>query len=328
MNLFLIGTGLILAGGLAALVVPDKLKGRIYVLLAAAGSAPVLYASLRLLLRGGSERLTLHVSHAVGGIPLVLDPLSAFFALAIAVTCLLGAVYGLGYLKPAAGHAPAGGAHWFFLGALTASMLLVTVVQHALAFLVVWELMSLASFFLVVTEHEKEEVVEAGYNYLIAMHVGVVCLIAGFLAVGQRAGGLDFGLFAAAFRAPGFPAAGIFLLLFAGFGIKAGFIPLHTWLPRAHPAAPSHVSGIMSGIMIKTGIYGILRVPDLAGHAVGGAVPGGARHRRRLGGAGRRLRHRPARPQAPAGLPQRGEHRHHRPGHRHRHARAWPTACP
>ncbi len=259
MNLFLIGTGLILAGGLAALGVPEKLKGRIYVLLAAAGSAPVLYASLRLLFRGGTERLTVHVSRAVGGIPLVLDPLSAFFALAIAVTCLLGAIYGLGYLKPAAGHAPAGGSHWFFLGALTASMLLVTVVQHALAFLVVWELMSLASFFLVVTEHEKEEVVEAGYNYLIAMHLGVVCLIAGFLAAGQRAGGLDFGLFAAAFQAPGFPAAGIFLLLFAGFGIKAGFIPLHTWLPRAHPAAPSHVSGMMSGIMIKTGIYGILR---------------------------------------------------------------------
>jgi hydrogenase-4 component B len=261
MELFWIGIGLTMAGGVAALALSTRLAGRAYAALATAGGGAVLAASARVLLGGGTERAVAHPSAFLGAVPVVLDPLAAFFTLAIALTSLLGTWYGVGYLRPHApgGVTPGGRTHFFFLALLTVSMLLVAVVQHAVAFLIVWELMSLASFFLVVTEHEQAETVDAGFNYLVAMHVGVACLVAGFLFLGLRAGSLEFGAFPALFATPGFPAAGIFLLLFAGFGIKAGFVPLHTWLPRAHPAAPSHVSGIMSGIMIKTGIYGILR---------------------------------------------------------------------
>jgi formate hydrogenlyase subunit 3/multisubunit Na+/H+ antiporter MnhD subunit len=269
MDFILIGIAFILVGSLAALAAPAPLKSRTSALLSAAGYLAVIAASLDLLLRGATESRTFAGGPLFGSVPLVLDPLAAFFTLAVALTCLLGTVYGTGYLHAAPDDPPAGperqGGHFFCLALLGASMLLVTAVQHALVFLILWETMTLASFFLVVTEHWKDEVVDAGINYLVSMHVGVVCLVVGFLALTERAGGLDFRLFAAAFQSPGFPAAGMFLLFFAGFGIKAGFVPLQTWLPRAHPAAPSHVSGIMSGIMIKTGIYGILRVVSWLG---------------------------------------------------------------
>ena len=269
MDLFVIGIILILTGSLAALVVPADWKSRLSTLLSAAGCMVVLGGALRAIWNGGAEVWVVSAGPFFGDVPLVLDELSAFFALAIALTCLLGGIYGTGYLRAGSDDASARperlGGHFFCLGLLTASMLLVTVVQHAVAFLIVWEIMSLASFFLVVTEHWKDEVVDAGLNYLVSMHVGVVCLITGFLFIGSRGAGMDFRQFAAVFQDPAFPAPGIFLLFFAGFGIKAGFVPLQTWLPRAHPAAPSHVSGIMSGIMIKTGIYGILRVVSWLG---------------------------------------------------------------
>jgi len=259
MELFLSGIALILAGGLLALVLPESSKGRTCAVCMTAGGALAAFGTARLAIAGETVRQVFHCAGLFGDVALVLDPLAAVFALAISLTCLLAAWYGVGYLGTSAGRGDSRGPHFFWLGLLTASMLLVTAVQHTLAFLVVWELMSLASFFLVLTEQEKDEVVEAAYNYLISMHVGVVLLIGGFLFLQGRSGSMDFGSFPALFRADGFPGNGVFLVLFAGFGIKAGFVPLHTWLPRAHPAAPSHVSAVMSGIMIKTGIYGILR---------------------------------------------------------------------
>jgi formate hydrogenlyase subunit 3/multisubunit Na+/H+ antiporter MnhD subunit len=120
--------------------------------------------------------------------------------------------------------------------------------------------MSLSSFFLLTFEHEKSEVYDAGLNYLVSMHVGVVFLIIGFILLSQSSGSFDFSSFKAALNKGQLSVFTVFVIFFIGFGMKAGFVPLHTWLPRAHPAAPSHISGIMSGIMIKTGIYGIFRV--------------------------------------------------------------------
>ena len=259
MEFFLCGIALVLAGGVLALVLPERWKARAYALLATAGGVAVAAGAFGPALSGQTVRTVVHFARVFGEVPLVLDPLAAFFALAIALTCVLGAWYGLGYLRLSPEGGQSRGGHFFFLGLLSASMLLVTAVQHALAFLIIWEFMSLSSFFLVLTEQEKDEVVEAAYNYLISMHVGVVLLIGGFLFLQSRSGSPDFGSFAAVFQVKDFPSGWVFAVLFAGFGIKAGFVPLHTWLPRAHPAAPSHVSAIMSGIMIKTGIYGILR---------------------------------------------------------------------
>ncbi len=121
--------------------------------------------------------------------------------------------------------------------------------------------MSLASFFLVMHDDEKESVRRAGWVYLVAMHLGTTFLLALFLLLGKNAGSLDFDQFSTVAA----PSGVFFILAVIGFGTKAGFVPMHVWLPEAHPAAPSHVSAVMSGVMIKTGIYGLLRVLTLLG---------------------------------------------------------------
>src|SRR5262249_46065973 len=132
--------------------------------------------------------------------------------------------------------------------------------RTALLFLFAWEIMSLAAFFLVTYEEERPEARRAGWVYLIAAHLGVAFLIALFTLLGRQAGGLRFADFAAV-PAPRPVLAGVlFVLAVIGFGAKAGLVGLHVWLPEAHPAAPSPVSALMSGVMIKMGIYGLLLV--------------------------------------------------------------------
>jgi formate hydrogenlyase subunit 3/multisubunit Na+/H+ antiporter MnhD subunit len=218
---------------------------------AALGLPPALGA-----LRGRSPApLALDWSLPFGSFIVGLDALSAFFLVVLLTLCALSAVFGAGYL---AGH----GAHrrlgpvWFFYGALAASMTLVLVARDAVLFLVAWELMSLASYFLVVFDDEKESVRRAGWTYLVATHLGTAFLLFFFLLLARGAGTTNF------YALPGAagPLAGTaFLLALVGFGTKAGLVPLHVWLPEAHPAAPSHVSSVMSAVMIKTGVYGLLR---------------------------------------------------------------------
>jgi len=137
-------------------------------------------------------------------------------------------------------------------------MILVVLLQDGFAFLVAWELMAVASFLLVIFEADERKVLKTGINYLIQMHIGMLFLIVAFLIAGNDTGQTGFGVLKEYFS--GHTNIWVFCLFFIGFGIKAGFIPLHTWLPEAHPAAPSPVSGLMSGVMIKMGIYGIMRV--------------------------------------------------------------------
>ena len=191
----------------------------------------------------------------------VMDPLSAFFVLVINFTVLSGTLYARGYLQSCydTKSAPELRLHYFSFLVLHFSMLLVCMLREALPFLLAWELMSLSSFFLVIFEGRKKEVLKIGISYLIQMHLGFLCIMSAFLIAWTRTGvSPSFEGLGAYFAS--FPEFPLFLLFFVGFGIKAGFIPLHSWLPHAHPAAPSHVSGIMSGVMIKMGIYGILRV--------------------------------------------------------------------
>jgi formate hydrogenlyase subunit 3/multisubunit Na+/H+ antiporter MnhD subunit len=141
-------------------------------------------------------------------------------------------------------------------------MVLVVIARNGVLFLIAWEVMSLASFFLVTFEDEKESVCAAGWNYLVATHLGTAFLLMLFVLLGEKAGSLDFDAIGHA----GSTNAGLlFVLAVIGFGTKAGFMPLHVWLPEAHPAAPSHVSAVMSAVMIKTGIYGVLRTLTLLG---------------------------------------------------------------
>lgn len=139
-----------------------------------------------------------------------------------------------------------------------ASMLWVCMLSNGLAFVIAWEIMSLASFMLVIYDYQNKNVLKAGINYLVQMHLSVVLLSIAFIWVYNISGTFDFEGISTFFAQE--RNLWLFLLFVAGFGLKSGFLGLHTWLPEAHPAAPSHVSGVMSGVIVKMGIYGILRI--------------------------------------------------------------------
>ncbi len=202
-------------------------------------------------------------SFITGNIPIQIDYLSAWFILIISFTFLTGAWYGVHYMKKYQEqtgnlvlHAIA------FILAYTA-LIDICMVQNALVFLVVWEIMALSAFTLVIFEHYKKETLRAGINFLIQSHISILFLTVAFFWAKVATGSFDFSAistYTALHPRLGF---GLFALFFIGFSIKAGFVPFHTWLPLAHPAAPSHISGIMSGVIIKIGIFGILRMLDL-----------------------------------------------------------------
>ncbi len=193
-----------------------------------------------------------------GEIPLRIDGLSAWFILIVNFTSLMGALYGVGYMKRYQDQPRNLSFHWSLFVIFHLSMVWVCMVQHSLAFLIFWEIMSLTSMLLVMFEHQKADTLKAGINYLIQMHLGVALLTVAFIWIYASRQSFDFREIALFFDNN--PSLLLFFLFFAGFGIKAGFIPFHTWLPYAHPAAPSHVSGVMSGVIVKMGIYGILRI--------------------------------------------------------------------
>jgi hydrogenase-4 component B len=193
-----------------------------------------------------------------------VDGLSAVFLLPVFLIGLLGSVYGLGYWKQAE-HPDNGRKLRLFYGLMTAAMALVVVARNTVLFLVAWEVMALAGFFLVTTEDEERPVREAGWLYLAATHVATLCLFALFALL--RGANGSFALVPPPDGAisPGLAAA-VFLLAVAGFGLKAGLMPLHVWLPGAHASAPSHVSALMSGVLLKMGVYGLVRITSLFPH--------------------------------------------------------------
>lgn len=199
----------------------------------------------------------------IGEIHIALDPLASFFLLCIFAVSGLAALYGWGYLKIHAGHRPIAPAVALF-NVLVAAMVLLVLARDGVLFLVAWEVMSMASFFLVTFEDDQEVVRRAGMTYLIASHLGAACLFVLFAILSGGTATFDFDRFAAA-GAPAGMAGVCFLLAMFGFGTKAGFWPVHVWLPDAHPAAPTHVSALMSGVMIKMGIYGLLRTITFLG---------------------------------------------------------------
>ena len=204
------------------------------------------------------ETLRFHWTVPGGTLILRLDPLAAFFLAILFVIGPLAAIYGAGYLA-AAGRRRSLGAVWCFYGLLVAGMAVVILAADAFLFLIAWEVMSLAAYFLVTFEDDRREVRDAGWIYLVATHVGTAFLLVFFLLGGRAAGSFEFAAIAAALPQAGAVRNWAFLAAVVGFGIKAGFVPLHVWLPEAHPAAPSHVSALMSGVMIKMGIFGLLR---------------------------------------------------------------------
>jgi len=216
-----------------------------------------------------TQPLTLSVPDLLplaGGLTLRLDPLGAFFLILIGIGAIPAAIYGAGY----SAIYEDGRASLRLLGVMLnlflLTMSLVVLANNVLTFLLMWEGMSLTSYFLVMTETNEADTRTAGLWYVAMTHIGLALLLAAFVLLMGSGSGMFADLRAgAAAHAPAVRGV-IFTLALLGFGSKAGIVPLHVWLPRAHPAAPSHISALMSGVMIKMGVYGLLRVGlDLLG---------------------------------------------------------------
>ena len=279
MAFLLASLGLYLAGGCASLAYGrGQTASRIGAFSAVAASLVGLVPVILLLVESlGAGVLPLSIT--VGKLPmgemaLRLDLLSSLFLAPVLILVAIAAFYGMGngdgsdsHGDEATGHA---GAHWFFYNLLAGGMILTLTANDAFLFLVAWEIMSLAPFFLITLNDSSVATRSAAWTYLVAAHLGALFLLAFFalLSAGNN-GSLSFTVFAgnAANLAPGLQGGTglLFLLALIGFGAKTGFIPLHIWLPEAHPAAPSHVSAVMSGAMIKMGIYGIIRTFSFIG---------------------------------------------------------------
>jgi hydrogenase-4 component B len=246
-----------IAGIISILLLPHLLRARanfiLVLLMAAITSIPSIEA-----LTGNTFEIIIHNTIFFGNISFQIDRLSAWFILIINLTCINGAFYGIGYMKLYDEQKVNLSMHWVMFLLFQSSMLWVCMLQNGLVFLIVWELMSISSFLLVIFEHQKKATLKAGINYLAQMHIGVLFLATAFIWVYHTEDSFEFSAIAKYFSSN--PNLSLFVLFFVGFGIKAGFIPLHSWLPEAHPAAPSHISVVLSGVIVKLGIYGIFRI--------------------------------------------------------------------
>lgn len=260
-ELFLSGVLVWLAGAVASLVLWRHATAARLVACgsALAGSLLELGSSALALCSGGTTVIGLPFGNPIFSWAVRIDPLSAYFNVTLAVLAAAVSLYSFGYLRHMEGRRNLG-AFGFFFNLLLLSLALVFTASNAFFFLLAWEVMALTAFCLVSFEHEKEEARNAGVLFLIMSHAGTGLLLIAFLMLTSASGSLDFGSFhLLASRMPPLQQGVVFLLFLFGFGVKAGIVPIHIWLPEAHPVAPSNVSAMMSGIVIKTGIYGMAR---------------------------------------------------------------------
>jgi len=251
---------LCLAGALAGIVVPDRRNPALLAWVGSAASLLTLWVSGNVLWSGQTFQAELWTIRGWGTLTVSLDRLSALFLAVAAVVVLASSIFSASYLKRYAGHYSLKTLNaWYLL--LFASIVLILIASDALTFLLAWEAMSILSYLLVNFEHRRVETSRAGYLMLAMSEAGFVAVTLVFLFWGVKAGSLDFStLKTAGANFGGVSRWAIFLLTFFGFGVKAGLVPVNTWLPRAHPAAPANISAILSGVILNLGLYGIVRV--------------------------------------------------------------------
>ncbi|HCM61149.1 MAG TPA: hydrogenase 4 subunit B [Morganella sp. (in: Bacteria)] len=268
LELLLWSVSLYTAGGFISLLFKQQEKMAIYVsgIAAIIGGILGLFSAIPVLMSG--ETLTYF---AQGPFPFAhfvvrLDGLAAFMVMVISLLVTVSALYSLNYVQEYIGRGA-----WsmgFFLNLFIASMVALVVMDNAFYFIILFEMMSLASWFLVIADQDEKSI-RAGLLYFFIAHAGSVLIMIAFFLMWRESGSLDFDSFRQLTLSPAM-ASVVFLLGFFGFGAKAGMLPLHSWLPQAHPAAPSHASALMSGVMVKIGIFGIIKVGiDLLGATQG-----------------------------------------------------------
>ena len=198
-------------------------------------------------------------------VSLHLDGLGAFFLAWSLPMTLLGTIFATGYLQPHFDKGRRGGTHYALLTVTSLSFVIVYSVENALVFLLGWEIAAVAAWLLVIWDYRNQKIRFAGFNYIVSTQVGLFVLVAAFMLLHSATGSMEFSAFGKFLAQPSPMRSTIFMLLGAAFALKSAFFPFHTWLPRAHAAAPAHVSALMSGVIHKAGLFGFLRFTLLMG---------------------------------------------------------------
>ncbi|AFJ48509.1 hydrogenase 4 subunit B [Shimwellia blattae] len=264
LQLLLWSVVLYLAGAVLALLTSrqERTSINLTAITAIAGGILGLCSAIPVLLSGDMQVYATQGIFPFAAFSVRLDMLSAFMVMVISLLVVICSLYSIAYVREYEGRGA--GSMGFFMNLFIASMVGLVVMDNAFYFIILFEAMSLASWFLVISEQDKESV-SAGLLYFFIAHAGSVLIMIAFFLMWRESGSLDFDSFRRLHLSPAM-ASVVFLLAFFGFGAKAGMLPLHSWLPRAHPAAPSHASALMSGVMVKIGIFGIIKVGiDLLG---------------------------------------------------------------
>jgi len=260
LSLILAGGGILGISGIPGLALNRRSRWgqRMAVLLAVIGSAVGLLGSAMILCSDRKESFTRSWDIPGAAWEMNVDPLSAFFLIPVFLMGALGSIYGSGYW-PQQEHPGNARRLRFFWGTVMAGMVVLILARNAVLFLLGWEFMALSGFFMVGTEDHLPEVRRASWIYFVSTHVATLTLFGLFVLLRQVTG--SFQLRAIAIQEAGLGTLyWIFFLALFAFGLKAGLMPLHVWLPDAHANAPSHVSALLSGIMLKMGIYGLIRI--------------------------------------------------------------------
>ena len=259
--LLLSGLGLGAAGSLAGAALPARARVPAAAVLTASACIAAFAAAARVLASGGTVTARSAEILPLTGVTLSLDPLGAVFVITTAVVGVAASCYNVGYAAHGSGTGSRAAAA--LLPLFITSLLLVPAAASIATFMAAWELMALSSLLLLLTGHRRREARDAAQWYAVMTHAGAAAILVAFVLIGAHAGSQSF---AAIRLAAGGVSPAIrslaFVLALAGFASKAGAVPLHVWLPRAHPEAPSPVSALMSGAMVNLGIYGIVRTGD------------------------------------------------------------------
>ncbi len=266
MNLILSGILVYLAAGIITIVVPgNATRAKIGVLSQFVGALLILIPVIPVLWGAPDLAGEIQWSYPIGVIGLIVDPLDAFFLCFSLIMTAFGTLYAYGYMRPYFLKRRHVGIHFMLLNLTSISFVMIYTLQNAMAFFFGWELAAIAAWLLVIWDHGNQKVRFAGFNYLVSTHFSLIFLIAGFMVIYAHTGSFDFKSFPDFLHVNSFIRNIAFVLLIVAFGLKSAFFPFHTWLPRAHSAAPAHVSALMSGVIHKAGLYGILRLTMLLG---------------------------------------------------------------
>lgn len=267
MVLLILASSILLIGaGLCLLPVGNAARASVAIASQAVATALVLAAALPVLFGAPELNAQMAWAYPVGAFRMRLDALGAFFLVWSLPMTLLGSIYAVGYMRPYFKASRHLGVHFALLNLTSIAFVLVYTGEHALIFLLGWEVAALAAWLLVIWDYTNQKVRFAGFNYLVSTHIGLIFLVAAVMILYTHAQTWYLGDFGTWLRAhPGPLRNAVFLLLVTSFGLKSAFFPFHSWLPRAHAAAPAHVSALMSGVIHKAGLYALVRIVLLIG---------------------------------------------------------------